>query len=169
MSNTFLIVFFFVSISTFSCSNKETLEKDTETTVIDKEDESETETETPEVEVVTVELSEEAKPFAKEWAMKSFTHTDGKVQDNIDNSFLTLGEDGKFVELFSTKEVATGTWNIMKEGNSQVLVLTHTSGDMVTKLREGKEKLMIKEISADKMVTADNGGKMTETFMVVKK
>jgi hypothetical protein len=57
----------------------------------------------------------------------------------------------------------------MKEGNSQVLVLTHTSGDMVTKLREGKEKLMIKEISADKMVTADNDGKMTETFMVVKK
>ncbi len=117
----------------------------------------------------TVEISEDAKPFVKKWAMISYTDTEGKSKDKIDNAFLELADDGTFTELFSGKEIASGTWNVEKEGEKMLLVLTHKKGEMASQLSEGKEKLNIKEFSAEKMVTVDDGGKMTETFVPAKK
>lgn len=164
-------LFIFSVVTLSSCDSEEKSESDTDTTKAATEEVTEEETSTEETsteeEPAAVVLSEEAKPFAKEWAMTSFTNTEGKSQDGIDNAFLTLGEDGKFKETFSGKEIASGTWDIIKEGDVQVLVLTHLKGEMATQLQEGKEKLSIKEFSTEKMITSDDDGKMTETFMAV--
>lgn len=160
-------------MSCFACGGSTETNTDTDSTKTDSTEqtpeEATTESNTEETaNETTVELSEEAKPFVKKWAMTSYTDTQGKTQDNIDNAFLELADDGTFVELFSGKEIASGTWNIEKEGEGMVLVLTHKKGEMASQLSEGKEKLNVKEFSPEKMITVDDGGKMSETFVPVK-
>ncbi|GAB4404392.1 MAG: hypothetical protein OHK0053_29910 [Microscillaceae bacterium] len=115
----------------------------------------------------TPALTEEAQAFVKQWSLISFSHADGRKEENISNRILDLKADGTFEELFNKKVIASGTWNVSKEGEQQMLILVHKTGEMASELKNGEEKITVKEISADKMVTEDDGGKMTETFVPV--
>ncbi len=171
--NNFLLMALLMSL--LACGGSTETDTNTDSTSTDSSTEQSNTESTPDnsnteesENMTTVEISEDAKPFVKKWAMTSYTDTEGKSQDNIDNAFLELADDGTFVELFSGKEIASGTWNVEKEGEAMVLVLTHKKGEMASQLSEGKEKLNIKEFSAEKMITVDDGGKMTETFVPAK-
>ncbi|TAE18786.1 MAG: hypothetical protein EAZ95_03410 [Bacteroidetes bacterium] len=101
-------------------------------------------------------LSEEGQKIAKKWAMKEFTHTDGKKEEVKGKQILHLKADGTFEQVFGEKTVATGTWNV-KDKN---LTMKHLTGAE----KDQTEKLVVKEATDKKLVTVDDGGKMTETY-----
>lgn len=124
-------------------------------------------TEEPKIEEKTeepkMELTEDAKMLVKKWQMVSFTHTDGKKEDNIDDAFLELNEDGSFIEIFKGQTIATGKWMLSEDKKS--LTFKHETGEF--KDREKKEE--VKEMGAEKLVTSDDDGKMIETYVPAKK
>ncbi|NJL12689.1 MAG: hypothetical protein HC913_06650 [Microscillaceae bacterium] len=150
--------------SLMACGGGEKATNNADSTQADTAEANKT-TEATEVSEESPELSEEAQPFVKKWSMTSFSHNDGRKEENISNRILNLKEDGTFEEFFNKRVIASGTWNVSKEGERQMLVLTHKTGEMSTELKDGEEKLTVKEISADKMITEDDGGKMSETFV----
>ena len=104
----------------------------------------------------TAELSEEAKKIAKKWAMKEFTHTDGKREEEKGKRILNLKTDGSFEKIFGENVVETGTWNVKDKM-------------LITKSSKGTdEKATIKEVSNQKLITTSDDGKMTETYQVVE-
>lgn len=104
--------------------------------------------ETPKAE----ELSEEAKKMAKKWAMKEFTHTDGKREEEKGVRILNLKADGSFEKVFGEKVVENGTWNV----KNKVLITKSSKGT--------EEKAAIKEVSDKKLITTSDDGKMSETY-----
>ncbi|MDX2305721.1 MAG: hypothetical protein NW226_23140 [Microscillaceae bacterium] len=110
--------------------------------------------------VVTIDVeNEDVKMLIKRWKMTEYTHTDGKSEKNIKGAFLVLKEDGTFEELFNANVIASGKWSFEVEG--KVISLMHETGEM----KGDNEKLTVKELTADKLITLDDEGKMTETWM----
>ena len=99
------------------------------------------------------ELSEDGKKLVKKWLLKSFTHSDGKVQE-VKESSLNLSADGTFDEVRNKKSIATGTWNVEKNE----LVMAHLTGDM----KDQTEKSTIKESSDKKLILNEKG--VIETY-----
>lgn len=112
-------------------------------------------------------LTEEAKVFVNNWKLDAYTHADGKSEKNIQGAFLNLMEDGTFKELFNEKIIASGNWMVSQDKKS--LTLMHKTGKYKEEFGKEEEKFTIKEISATKLTTVDDGGKMTETYLVEKK
>jgi hypothetical protein len=113
------------------------------------------------------ELTEDVKPFVNKWKLSEITHIDGKTEKAKEDGYLELKEDGTFNELFGKNVVASGNWTASKD--KKTLTLMHKSGDYKNKMGKEEEPFVVKEISADKLVTVDDGGKMTEIFVVEKK
>lgn len=158
-----------VTITFFTaCTTEKKIEenKTNDSAEIKKEEPEVKEIEETKAEEDTIKVdmsSKEAKILAKNWAMTAFTHTDGRKQDNITNASIELKEDGTFDEKFKGQSIATGKW--MLADNNKNLVLKHLTGNMKDKI----EKLGIKELKDDKLVTVDDDGKMTETYIPAAK
>lgn len=132
---------------------EEATEESTETT----ESEEETSEET-----VSLDLeNEDVQMLVKTWKMVSFTHEDGSNEEAQEEDLLVLNEDGTFADIFKGNEVASGVWNYDAEG--RIISLEHKTGNLMG----DKQKLTIKELAADKLITIDDDGKMTETFVVM--
>lgn len=103
--------------------------------------------------------SETAQKLARKWQMIAYSHTDGRSEEGLEGDFLVLNADGSFSEVFKGKEVASGKWSLSED--EKQLILKHETGEFL-----GKEsKMTIQEVSAEKLVTVDDEGKMTETFV----
>ncbi len=146
----------------FACGGGE------DTSTYETEDSTTTASEVEEEETVAVgdttveerELSEVEQKFVKKWQMTSFVHEDGRKEEGLSGDYLNLMEDGTYEEIFKDNVVATGNWKV-EEGT---LVLNHETGEFMGT----QEKLVVKEITEDKLITEDDEGKMTETFTPVE-
>jgi hypothetical protein len=113
------------------------------------------------------ELTDDVKPFVNKWKLSEVTHMDGKTEKVKEEGYLELKEDGTFNELFGKNVIASGNWMASKD--KKTLTLMHKSGDYKSKMGREEEPFTVKEISADKLATVDEGGKMTEIFVAEKK
>ncbi|MEO1653441.1 MAG: hypothetical protein AAFU64_07855 [Bacteroidota bacterium] len=147
-----------------SCGGGEQVSEDETTeeeTSEESSDATETEDETSE-ETASLDLeNEDVKMLVKTWKMISFTHEDGSNEEAQEEDLLVLNEDGTFADIFKGNEVATGVWSYDAEG--RIISLKHKTGNLMG----DNQKLAIKELAADKLITIDDDGKMTETFVVM--
>jgi hypothetical protein len=149
-----------------ACGGGSTETKTEDTTKIEAKEES-TEKKEEAKEEAKFELTEDIKPFVNKWKLSEVTHIDGKTEKVKEDGYLELKEDGTFNELFGKNVIASGNWTASKD--KKTLNLLHKSGDYRNKMGKEDEPFVVKEISADKLVTVDDGGKMTEVFVAAKK
>ncbi len=140
----------------------ENAEKTPETKEIPKKGEDPKIAETDKTEAPT-KPSAEGMKIAKKWKMTKFTHADGKEETEKGNTagkVMNLKADGTFEQTVNEKVIVAGNWKL--DGKNLVL----KSGAAGAEVKE--EKLTIKSSDEKQLVTMDDGGKMTETFEVVK-
>ncbi|MCS6821818.1 MAG: hypothetical protein NZ551_08105 [Microscillaceae bacterium] len=146
--NIFLVACIFsFAVACGSKKNEEKQEEAKQETKESQEEKKESASSKPDMNVA------EVKMLVKKWALKSIVHKDGKKEENIDNAFLELKEDGTFVEFFAGKEVATGNWEL--SADKKTFTLIHKTGPEATTLKDGREKSAIKELTDNKFVTED--------------
>ncbi len=138
-----------------------TTETDTTSTEATSTDDTTPEVEEPEAPSGPDMSDEDVSTLARKWQLTAFTHIDGQKEENIEGDFLYLNEDGSYTEIVKLDTIV-GTWDLDKT-EGKVLMLKPTTG----KFAGQTEKLAIEELSAEQMITSDDDGKMTETFVVV--
>ena len=149
---------FLVACGGGDTTTEDTTEENTEETTNEETTEESTE-ETSEEAGLDLE-NEDVKMLINRWKMTAYTHTDGKKEEGIENAYLVLKEDGTFEELFNANVIASGSWSYDAEGKE--ISMIHETGE----LKGDNEKFTVEEISAEQMITKDDEGKMTETWVV---
>jgi predicted secreted protein len=158
LQNLLFIASFFAMVA---CGGNSTSTENTEDTA---QKDSVTTEEEPKEKVPSLS-EDDKKSFAKKWQMVSYVHADSSKEQSKEDEVIALNEDGKFELLFNEKSIAGGSWGVEVQDSVKIITLMHESGPE----KDLTEKLTVKEVSADKLVTVDDSGKMTETYKVAKK
>ena len=160
LQNLLLSALFLFLVACGGADTTTTEESTEETTEATENTEETTETTEETAETNSLDLeNEDIKMLINRWKMTAYTHTDGKSEEGIEGAYLVLKEDATFEELFNTNVIASGSWSYDAEGKE--LSLIHETGE----LKGDNEKFAIEELSAGEMITKDDEGKMTETWV----
>lgn len=151
-----LIVLAFFLFATIACGGGES---DTEEEKEEATEEEDTSSEEEEKEEEADMSSDEAKMLAKTWKMTEFIHEKGETEQAQEEDLLTLNVDGTYIDTIEGKEMESGTWQLSEDKK-----------EVVFKVEKGEfmgstKRVSIKELTKEKLVTVDDDGKMTETFV----